>query len=142
MEIKDTVALLKSKGYRITPQRVAIIRILRDHEGHPGVEEVFRSVIQVHPNISMATVYNVMDVLEKEGIIKAIANSKRSRRYDSDVKPHGHFMCNSCGRVFDIPTEYYEACLKVLPSEMIDFEVNSFELTIKGICPDCKKKLL
>jgi len=32
--------------------------------------------------------------------------------------------------------------LKVFPSEMTDFEVNSFELTIKGICPDCKKKLL
>ena len=49
-------------------------------------------------------------------------------------------MCNSCGRVFDIPTEYYEACLKVLPSEMIDFEVNSFELTIKGNLSRLQKK--
>ncbi|MBN2218683.1 MAG: transcriptional repressor [Kosmotogaceae bacterium] len=142
MEIKDTIALLKSRGYRITPQRVAIIRILRDHEGHPGAEEVFRSAIQVYPNISMATVYNVMEVLEKEGIIRAIAVSKNSRRYDSNVKPHGHFICDNCGRVFDIPMKYYEACMKELPIELTDFEVRSLELIYKGTCSDCKKKPL
>ncbi|MDD3680531.1 Fur family transcriptional regulator [Mesotoga sp.] len=138
MEIKDTIALLKSRGYRITPQRVAIIRILRDHEGHPGAEEVFRSAIQLYPNISMATVYNVMEVLEKEGIIRAIAVSKNSRRYDPNIKPHGHFICDSCGRVFDIPTNYYEAYMKELPPELAEFEVTSLELIYKGLCSDCK----
>lgn len=138
MEIKDTIALLKSRGYRITPQRVAIIRILKDHEGHPGAEEVFRYAIQLYPNISMATVYNVMEVLEKEGIIRAIAVSKNLRRYDSNIKPHSHFICNSCRKVFDIPSNYYEACTKELPPELADFEVDSLELIYKGLCSDCK----
>ncbi len=139
MEIKDTIDLLKSRGYRITPQRVAIIRILKDHEGHPGAEEVFRYAIQLYPNISMATVYNVMEVLEKEGIIRAIAVSKNLRLYDSDIKPHSHFICNSCRKVFDIPSNYYEACTKELPLELADFEVDSLELIYKGLCSDCKK---
>jgi len=138
MEIKDTIALLKSRGYRITPQRVAIIRILKDYEGHPGAEEVFRYAIQLYPNISMATVYNVMEVLEKEGIIRAIAVSKNLRRYDSNIKPHSHFICNSCRKVFDIPSNYYEACTKELPPELADFEVDSLELIYKGLCSDCK----
>ncbi|PZC52245.1 MULTISPECIES: Fur family transcriptional regulator [unclassified Mesotoga] len=138
MEIKDTIDLLKSRGYRITPQRVAIIRILKDHEGHPGADEVFRYAIQQYPNISMATVYNLMEVLEKEGIIGAIAVSKNSRPYDSNIKPHGHFICDSCRKVFDIPSNYYQACAKGLPPELADFEVNSLELIYKGLCSDCK----
>ncbi|HAY98750.1 MULTISPECIES: Fur family transcriptional regulator [unclassified Mesotoga] len=140
MEIKETIALLKSRGYRITPQRVAIIRILRDHEGHPGAEEVFRSALELYPNISMATVYNVMEVLEKEGIIRAIAVTKTSRRYDPNLKPHSHFICNTCGRVFDIPIKYFEACMRRLPPELNDFEVKSLEVIYKGSCSDCKTR--
>lgn len=144
MEIKETITLLKNRGYRITPQRVAILKILKDNPDHPGVEEVFRSVIHLHPNISMATVYNVMELFEREGIIKSVALINNSRRYDPNLVPHEHFICESCERVFDVPDiakgEFAQKHLSRLSElkEMEGFEIESIEITYRGFCKYCK----
>ena len=140
MEIEETIALLKSRGYRITPQRVAILRILKDNTNHPGVEDVFRSVIKIYPNISMATVYNVMEVLERESIIKEIAVSNVSRRYDPNVNPHGHFICRVCEKVFDVSFSNMRSLGKYSPRELDEFVIESLELIYRGVCKDCKDK--
>ena len=140
MEMRETIALLKSKGYRLTPQRVAILKILKDNTEHPGADEVFRSAMQFHPNISMATVYNVMEVLEREGLIRAIAVTSHSRRFDPNVLPHSHFICNSCQRVFDIPFTDSNGVAPEVPMEFEGFKVESFEIVYRGICSECNRK--
>ncbi|HNS66094.1 MAG TPA: Fur family transcriptional regulator [Mesotoga infera] len=140
MEIEETIALLKSRGYRITPQRVAILRILKDNTCHPNVEDVFRSVIKIYPNISMATVYNVMEVLEREGIVKEIAVSNVSRRYDPNVNPHGHFICRVCEKVFDVSLSNMRSLGKCIPHEFDEFAIESLEVIYRGVCKDCKDK--
>ncbi len=93
---------LRRDGYRLTPQRLAVVRVLADDPGHPTVEQVYERVRVAYPTTSLATIYKTIDMLKGIGEVLELSVGE-SHRYDGrDPRPHPHLICESCGAVVDL----------------------------------------
>src|SRR6476661_7925878 len=98
----QTLADLKERGVRLTPQRQMILKFLKETHEHPTAEEIYKQVCQEFSGISMATVYNTLHRLKELGAIKELSYGDMSSRYDGNDTEHAHVVCESCGEVIDI----------------------------------------
>src|ERR687894_532284 len=93
---------LRQDSIRLTPQRLAVLRILADDTGHPTVEQVFDRVRGDYPTTSLATIYKTIDMLKGIGEVLELSVGE-SHRYDGrDPRPHPHLICESCGTIEDL----------------------------------------
>ena len=127
----QVVELLKSQNVKITPQRLAIIDYLERHRVHPSAEAIYQALLPQYPMISLATVYNTLDLLQNLQVVIKLTIDDKKVNYEYDVKPHDHFFCVTCEQIFDIPTEREQ--VKVMAGHMIE---QSF-VYYKGVCKDC-----
>ena len=120
LDVKSVINMLKSKGYRITPQRVAVLRILQNNTEHPTADEVYRKTMKLQSNVSVATVYNVLEMLEKEGFIQVFQAPDGTRRYDPNTRLHAHFICEKCNGIFDteLPEKISQKLISFKPDEV------------------------
>jgi Fur family peroxide stress response transcriptional regulator len=137
MDTQKSIKMLKEKGIRATPQRIALLHLLENDKTHPSAEEVYDRVKKSYPFISRATVYNNLEIFARKGIIKEITIDDKRRRFDPDIEPHHHFFCEKCEKVYDIPFE--EIPLEI-PEETKEFLVISYSLELCGVCSKCKKE--
>lgn len=129
---------ISHNGHRLTPQRREVYHVLLDQRDHPTATEVFLRAKQRIPAISLATVYNCLETLVECGLAKQVNVEREATRYCPNLSEHGHFICESCGTVSDIPLTKGGALtqfLKVPPR----FTVTHSEITLRGNCPACKK---
>ncbi len=119
----------------MTRQRAAILEVIRSDKCHHTAEEIFELARLKLPTLSRATVYNNLHSLEAEKIIRRIAGEGTKARYDSAYTPHGHLFCSECGFIYDFTIPDFESTLTLASDAVID----SYELKICGICPQCKK---
>ncbi len=99
------IARLRQDGFRLTPQRMAVLRVLADDSGHPTVEQVYDRVRADYPTTSLATIYKTIDMLKGIGEVLELSVGE-SHRYDGrDPRPHPHLICESCGAVTDLVLE-------------------------------------
>ena len=93
---------LRRDGFRLTPQRMAVLRVLADDTGHPTVEQVYERVRVAYPTTSLATIYKTIDMLKGIGEVLELSVGE-SHRYDGrDPRPHPHLICEGCGRITDL----------------------------------------
>lgn len=93
---------LRSDGFRLTPQRMAVLRVLADDAGHPTVEQVYERVRVDYPTTSLATIYKTIDMLKGIGEVLELSVGE-SHRYDGrDPRPHPHLICEDCGSIIDL----------------------------------------
>ena len=130
------VKLLKEKNLKVTPQRLIVLKYLREHYTHPTTEKIYSDLKSNNPSLSKTTVYNSLEVLEKHGIIQSITISGSELRYDFKQGMHHHFLCKKCGRILDIDIE----CPNVERMSSYGHKVEEIHGYIKGICTDCVKK--
>ncbi len=118
----------------MTRQRSAVLEVVSRKGCHYTADEIFYEARLIYPNISRATVYNNLHVLESERLIRRITAEDSSDRYDSSYIPHGHLFCTVCGGVedFEIP-EFAERL-----ANFIGDEIESYELKVRRICSKCK----
>ena len=133
---KDVQERLKSKGYRLTPQRQAVLDFLRSVTSHPNAEEIYHAVKKKIPSISFGTVYRTLNILKEAGLIQELAYGKAFSHYDGNPKEHYHIICSKCGRIDDIDLPVL-GDLKRRAASITDFSVTSHRLEFYGICPDC-----
>lgn len=97
-------------------------------------EEIYREAKKVCPGISLGTVYRNLKLMTEEGEIKRIPVVDGPDRYDRTVAPHDHLLCKVCQRICDLPSFDLkkELFLKV------GVEVDSYELTVRYVCPACR----
>lgn len=130
------ITSLREKGYRLTPQRLEIIKLLSHDRSHPGAMDILQRVRQVAPQISMSTVYYTLDMLKKEGLIQELEFYDRDNRYDVNVSSHINLVCRKCGKIEDF--------MKALPfsSEMIEkqtgFRPVGMRFEYYGYCKECR----
>jgi Fur family peroxide stress response transcriptional regulator len=136
----DTAAIevLRNKGYKATPQRIAICRIAMNSREHPTAKSIYDKVKKVHPTVSLATVYKTLEVLRDLNLIQELNFSKGQARFDSYVKPHVNLICLHCGNIEDLddPTAR-EISDRV--SVATKFIPNGQRIDVYGVCPKCSK---
>lgn len=100
----DCIAtLLARHGVRATPQRVRIYDALRSTRSHPTAEELFSLVRPGLESLSLATIYNTLEVLARVGLIRRLATTNGCCRYDADTTPHSHVRFSDSGEIADLP---------------------------------------
>ncbi len=122
----------------LTKQRQAVLRAIQESDKHLTANEVFDDARRFLPGISFATVYNSLNYLKKEGLIGEIRFGSDAKLYDRKLTDHDHAICNNCGKLVDLEM--------FLPQELLEeaarrskFKVNSIELTLRGLCPECSE---
>ncbi len=135
---EQMVARMRERGHRITPQRLAILRILAGSEAHPSVEEIHRVVARDFPTTSLATVYKTVTLLKGMGEVLELEFSHDHNRYDgSKPYPHPHVVCVRCRRIVDPDLATLEG-LTAEVSEQTGFQVLNHRLDFYGVCPSCQ----
>ena len=123
----------------LTKQRKAVFRAIRRSEKHLTANEVFEDARRLLPGISLATVYNSLRYLKKEGLIGEIRFGKDARRYDRKLTQHDHAICNNCGELVDLEMPLPDGLFERAANRS-KFKVESIELTLRGLCPECTKQ--
>ena len=136
MESKDIVLeKLRGAGFRMTPQRLAIIEFLLDNETHPSADDIYQKIRKKYPMLSLSTVYNTLETLRKMGQIQALTISEDRIRYDPEENPHHHFFCKKCGKIIDICPQ-----IKVKGDCLEKHRIHDYKAYFYGICSDCLHK--
>ena len=120
----------------MTKQRAVILEVIRSDMCHHTADEIFTLAKEKLPGISRATVYNNLKVLEAEKLIRRITGDALSDRYDNSYVPHGHMICEECGKVRDFDLRNFDKQL----SEAIGSEFSSYELKVRYTCDECKAR--
>jgi Fe2+ or Zn2+ uptake regulation protein len=135
------LADLKRAGRKLTPQRIAIVRELADDRSHPTAQALFERLRPAYPTMSFATVYSTLDVLVARGLTGSLSGDTSSRavRFDPNVEPHHHAICDACGSIEDISLEAIEAREPSSPTapRLEGFQVLREERTYRGLCAQC-----
>ena len=122
----------------LTKQREVVLQVICDADEHPTANEVFDRAKQLLPGISFATVYNSLRFLKESGHIGEISFGRGASRFDSLTSRHDHAICTNCGKLVDMEIELPEEIVK-LATKFSKFKLESIELTLRGLCPECAK---
>ena len=137
--IQCTADTLRSKGFRATPQRLAICDALHSSGSHPTVAEIHEYVKKKDPTISLATVYNTLELFNKVGLAREICFRDQPTRYDPTVDSHINLLCINCGRVEDISLDEVDDIIPEIEKQS-GFAVSSQRFDVYGYCPKCKDR--
>lgn len=135
--MENIIGRYKGKGFKLTPQRIAILKFLEGNTSHPTADDIYREIKKRYPTISFATVYNTVEALKKRGEILEITIDPERKHFDPNPNPHHHIICSRCGRIGDIFADYSEA-LKVPDDILKGFTVAGNHVDFHGICKDCR----
>jgi Fe2+ or Zn2+ uptake regulation protein len=120
---------------RETKQRRVVYQTIKATKSHPTADWIFEKVRSELPKISLGTVYRNLSVLKDEGTIREIYGNDRRAHYDADLSPHAHFICSTCGQiwdVFNVPDVDWRTF-----KELVGCEVNDQRLEFHGRCSVC-----
>lgn len=132
---------LKRAGLRMTEQRQAICAYLAATAAHPTPYEVYADIAQAHPEISRATVYNTLNVLQRLGAIVELSFGANHTHYDTDPTPHVNLICLHCHRVEDYhgPAQPPRLHRRVL--EETGFMPMVVRADVLGFCAECRARM-
>ena len=137
-KLQDYVKKLKREGYRITPQRLEIIKVILERGEHTNADELYKIIRERYPMISLATIYNTLEILVNTGLIKKLEFSSASL-YDTKAYPHINLICTNCKKIFDFPLSEEEVTkLKEKIKKDVHFTVKSLRIDFYGTCKNCK----
>lgn len=116
-------------------QRDAILDELRSRYDHPTAEELYLSLKQKMPNLSLGTVYRNLNMLAGDGVILRIS-FEGADRFDGNKELHYHFQCVNCGRVTDIDMPTFDE-INQTAQKYSGGIIQTHELIFSGICEKC-----
>ncbi len=131
---------LKTKGYKMTPQRELVFRSFFELGEHVSVDELFDRVKLIDESVGYSTVWRNLKLICEVGLAREVNVGDGVTRYDRVTRqPHGHFYCVNCKSLeeFDL-NEIAGRLAKVATAEK--FETESFKVEIEGVCQSCHDK--
>lgn len=127
---------LRARGGRVTPQRLAIARVVRETGGHLTAESVFGRVSERLPGVSLPTVYATLELLEELGQVRRVPAGSGAVLFDARTDAHDHFICRRCGAVADL--ESHADHRPVLDAAAaLGLRADEAQVVVSGICADC-----
>lgn len=133
--MKKLKEILESAGIKPTYERLRILKYLEDNINHPTVNMIYDKIVKEIPTISKTTVYNSLDLFAEKGLVLPLIITGTEVRYDRNAKPHHHFLCEKCGRIYDINIE----CPYFKKGYVDGHKITELHGYFKGICKECLK---
>jgi len=132
------ISVLRERGNRLTPQRIAILKAFVEHDGHPTAEQIHSEIRGDFPTTSLATVYKTINLLKELGEIIELEFDTSSRFDARKPHSHPHMICTGCGAIMDSDIEGFDALIAKI-AEAEGFSVTSHRFDIFGLCAACRK---
>lgn len=133
----NAINRLRRRGFKLTPQRYALIRFMLGNHDHPTALAIHKELKRKYPSMSFSTVYNTLNMLEKIGEIQSLHIFDDHLNYDPNVTPHIHFKCSKCENVYDIFFNE-DVSIRIPEEEIGDHKIETFELVFRGTCKNCR----
>lgn len=130
---------LREHNHKLTPQRLAVVKILAHSHGHPNVEAIFEQLQEDFPTMSLATVYRNVMLLKSLGEVLEIGLPDGGNRYDGNKPyPHPHVICVQCKSVIDPELDKLKDLTEEVTRET-GYRILTHRLDFFGICENCQK---
>jgi len=137
MKDQQLIKRLREKGFRVTPQRLAVCEFVLSSKDHPTVDQAYQAVQKRHPTISLATVYQTLHLLTEIGMLQELGISNGVSRYDPNSSPHVNVVCKNCGKIQDYESESARKFLLQIVAELKCTLVGQ-HLEIQTYCNHCR----
>jgi Fur family ferric uptake transcriptional regulator len=133
-------SILRQRGYKLTPQRRAVLKIIMESRNHLTPEAIYQRVKEEYPGIGLTTIYRTLNILSDSGFICEVhtAGSCRSYLVRRPLEHHHHLICSECNKVVEF-TDCDLSDIERKLSQGTGFKIEEHLLEFVGICPDCQK---
>jgi len=132
------IAELRQRGYRITPQRAGVLRVLQSSAEHLTAEQIYEQVQARIPHVNVATVYRTLDLLDELGLVcRADLGGGQTTYASATHGLHLHLVCRRCGRVVEADHRV-AAPLEAELRERYSFDADLRHFAISGLCAECR----
>lgn len=121
----------------MTPQRMAILHIMREAGTHLTPLEVYQRAQHALPGLTEATVYRTLTFLTEQGLLLAAHIGSGQLVYEIALHDHHHLICRKCGRTHEIDHELLKSLYEQFQSST-GFKIDSLHVTFFGLCPECQ----
>ncbi len=128
---------LHAHGFRMTPQRMAILHTLRHSGGHLSPTEVYERTLPDQPSLTETTVYRTLEFLAKNGYALAAHLGGGKLVYELTEENHHHLICRNCGKTVAVEHGALDALYGQMKAST-GFELDSSHVTFFGLCPNCQ----
>lgn len=137
----ELLTTLRETGYRLTPQRMMILDVIRQSTGHITAEQIHAAVMDTYPYLDISTVYRTLELLKALRLISETNLGGGVTQYEYKVgkKPHHHLVCSSCGETISLGGQIFEPVETIL-LEQYGFKVDFDHLAIFGQCAHCRQE--
>ncbi|OGN98481.1 MAG: transcriptional repressor [Chloroflexi bacterium RBG_13_50_21] len=138
---EQLLAKLRLMDYRLTPQRLYLVRLITNSEDHPSAAQLFEQVKVQFPTMSLATVYKTIYLLKELGEVVEISLHDDNHFDAKRPYPHPHLICTSCKKISDGQLEAPNHALLDEMEHISGFQILCHQLVFYGLCPDCQKNI-
>ena len=138
-QLEHVVSSLRDEGFRITPQRIAIVEYMLETKDHPNAELIHKVVRKRYPMVSLSTVYKTLDLLREKKLVNEIEVDGETR-FDAHTDDHINLVCMKCGRIDDVDEEYLKD-IRVNATKKSKYIILKSSFELQGYCYRCKSKM-
>ena len=129
--------LKTNKNFRYSRQREKVLKIIKESDFPITADLIYRKAKNTMPNISLGTVYRNLSTLIDQGLVKKIHFGSTFDRFEANIKPHYHLICESCGKILDFEMPIYDD-LNKQAKKLTNFKIQHHKLEFYGVCENCK----
>ena len=128
---------LHARGFRMTPQRMAILHVLHHSGQHLSPAEVYAQARREVPGLTEPTVYRTLEFLAENGLAHPAHVGNGHLVYEISAKDHHHLICRSCGKEAEVEHARLEKLYRDLEAAS-GYRLTDSHVTFFGLCPDCR----
>ena len=139
-QLEELVSSLREEGFRITPQRVAILDYLLKTDDHPSAEYIHKIIKKKYPMVSLSTVYKTLNLLREKKLVNEIEIGGESR-FDANTDAHINLVCMNCGKIDDVDEDSLKE-IQNRASKKSKYLILKGSFEMIGYCNNCKSKFI
>jgi Fur family ferric uptake transcriptional regulator len=128
---------LRARGYRMTPQRMVILHVLRHAGTHLSPGEIYQKAKKDLPGLTGPTVYRTLEFLTDNGLVRPSRSGHRHLTYQIAGDDHHHMVCRICGGEIEVDHQLVASLYRKLESASGYARIDS-HVTFFGVCPHCQ----
>jgi Fur family transcriptional regulator, peroxide stress response regulator len=141
VRFNQLIAALQEHNFRLTPQRVELVRLIAVSEGHPSASQLYTKIKRQFPTMSHATVYKTLTLLKEMNQVLEI-DLRDDSHYDGNrPEPHPHLICVKCNKIIDGgDVSLDQETLRKL-EQASGYKILRPQISLYGLCADCKEEI-